>query len=84
MKKTLFVFAMFVALMISSSLKAQTILDFTLVNNTGEDLYGVYVSETVNESWGSDIIPTDILKQVSKWKLNLMMMVKQLANGTLN
>ncbi len=84
MKKTLFVFAMFVALMISSSLKAQTFLDFTLVNNTGEDLYGVYVSETVNESWGSDIIPTDILKQVSKWKLNLMMMVKQLANGTLN
>jgi hypothetical protein len=62
MKKTLLIFAMFVALMASSSLKAQTILDFTLVNNTGEDLYGVYVSETVNESWGKDIIPTDIFK----------------------
>lgn len=62
MKKLLLVLVVLFAAMISNSLKAQTILDFKLINNTGEDLYGMYVSETVNESWGNDIIPSDIFK----------------------
>lgn len=43
-------------------LQAQTILDFKLVNNTGEDFYAVYLTETTTENWGEDILPEDIVK----------------------
>ena len=42
--------------------QAQTILDFKLVNNTGEDFYSVYLTETTTENWGEDILPQDIVK----------------------
>ena len=42
--------------------QAQTILDFKLVNNTGEDFYAVYLTETTTENWGEDILPEDIVK----------------------
>ena len=37
--------------------QAQTILDFKLVNNTGEDFYAVYLTETTTQDWGEDILP---------------------------
>ena len=42
--------------------QAQTILDFKLVNNTGEDFYAVYLTETTTQDWGEDILPEDIVK----------------------
>jgi hypothetical protein len=42
--------------------QAQTILDFKLVNNTGEDFYAVYLTETTTKNWGEDILPQDIVK----------------------
>ena len=42
--------------------QAQTILDFKLVNNTGEDFYAVYLTETTTKNWGEDILPEDIVK----------------------
>jgi hypothetical protein len=34
-------------------------LHFDIVNDTGLDLYGVYVSESAVNEWGDDIIPYD-------------------------
>lgn len=42
--------------------QAQTVLDFKLVNNTGEDFYAVYLTETSTDNWGEDILPADIVK----------------------
>ena len=42
--------------------QAQTVLDFKLVNNTGEDFYGVYLTETTTDNWGEDILPQDIVE----------------------
>ena len=35
--------------------------DFTLVNQTGVDVYSLYVSQTVNDDWGDDILGEDVL-----------------------
>ena len=42
--------------------QAQTVLDFQLVNNTGEDFYAVYLTETTTKNWGEDILPEDIVE----------------------
>jgi hypothetical protein len=42
--------------------QAQTILEFKLVNNTGEDFYAVYLTDTDTQDWGDDILPEDIVK----------------------
>jgi hypothetical protein len=42
--------------------QAQTVLDFKLVNNTGEDFYAVYLTETDTQDWGEDILPKDIVE----------------------
>jgi hypothetical protein len=42
--------------------QAQTVLDFKLVNNTGEDFYAVYLTDTDTQDWGEDILPEDIVK----------------------
>ncbi len=42
--------------------QAQTVLDFKLVNNTGEDFYAVYLTETNTQDWGEDILPQDIVR----------------------
>lgn len=36
-------------------------LDFTLVNRTGDIIWGMHVSSSTSPEWGDDIIPTDIL-----------------------
>ena len=42
--------------------QAQTVLDFKLVNNTGEDFYAVYLTDTGTQDWGEDILPADIVE----------------------
>ena len=42
--------------------QAQTVLDFKLVNKTGEDFYALYLTETTTTNWGEDILPKDIVK----------------------
>ncbi len=61
MKKQLVLIA---ALMFAATTwtQAQTILDFKLVNNTGEDFYAVYLTDTDTQNWGDDILPEDIVK----------------------
>jgi hypothetical protein len=61
MKKQLVLIA---ALMFAATTwtQAQTILDFKLVNNTGEDFYAVYLTDTDTQDWGEDILPQDIVK----------------------
>ena len=46
----------------STWLQAQTVLDFKLVNNTGEDFYAVYLTDTGTQDWGEDILPQDIVR----------------------
>jgi hypothetical protein len=55
---------LFVALVFAATTwtQAQTILDFKLVNKTGEDFYAVYLTETTTKNWGEDILPEDIVK----------------------
>ena len=61
MKKQLL---LIVALVFAASTwtQAQTVLDFKLVNNTGEDFYAVYLTDTDTQDWGEDILPEDIVK----------------------
>ncbi|WP_452224762.1 hypothetical protein [Lacinutrix chionoecetis] len=48
----------FVSLFFLTGMFAQDLhLKFKIVNNSGVTLNGVYVSETVKEEWGEDIIP---------------------------
>ena len=37
--------------------QAQTVLDFKLVNKTGQTFYAVYLTDTDTEDWGEDILP---------------------------
>ncbi len=41
--------------------KAQSAMDFTFVNQTGEILWGLYVSETMNLEWGEDLLPSEVI-----------------------
>jgi hypothetical protein len=47
----------------SSSTDEDTVYsqDFTIVNETGIEIYAVFVSPTGEESWGEDILTTDTL-----------------------
>jgi hypothetical protein len=59
MKKTFF--TLMLVMLFAGFVNAQSVLDFTLENATGEDLYGMYVSPVSDDNWGEDIIPEDIL-----------------------
>jgi hypothetical protein len=37
--------------------QAQTVLDFKLVNKTGNTFFAVYLTDTNTEDWGEDILP---------------------------
>ncbi|TAF34951.1 MAG: hypothetical protein EAZ57_02115 [Cytophagales bacterium] len=41
--------------------KAQSAMDFTFVNQTGEILMGIYVSQSTDEEWGKDLLPSDVI-----------------------
>lgn len=47
----------------SSSADKETVYsqDFTVVNETGIEVYSLYVSPTGEDSWGDDILTTDTL-----------------------
>ena len=44
--------------------QAQTVLDFKLVNKTGNSFYAVYLTDTNadEDDWGDDILPQDIVE----------------------
>lgn len=48
---------MLVSLFCVTNLSAQNNLVFWIVNDTDIDLYGVYVSASVDDDWGEDILP---------------------------
>jgi hypothetical protein len=59
--KTKTITLMLVSLFFVTALSAQNYqLKFSIVNATGIDLYGVYVSESVDDTWGDDVIPGDL------------------------
>jgi hypothetical protein len=45
--------------------QAQTVLDFQLVNDTGKDFYAVYLTDTDTQDWGDDILPDEIVKDIT-------------------
>lgn len=59
-KHTILILALIFAA--STWTQAQTVLDFKLVNNTGEDFYAVYLTDSDTEEWGEDILPEDIVE----------------------
>ncbi|NJL14361.1 MAG: hypothetical protein HC913_16015 [Microscillaceae bacterium] len=61
MKKFACLFAL-LALFQIANVQAQSVLDFKLVNRTGEILWGMYVSSSNDLDWGNDIIPKDFLE----------------------
>lgn len=57
---------MFVSLFFVTALSAQYgELKFAIVNNSGIDLYGVFLSESLDDNWGEDIIPGDVFDNES-------------------
>ncbi len=46
----------------SLALSAQ-VFDFTLINKTGDDITEVYVSPTIMDTWGDDVLGVDVLEQ---------------------
>ncbi|MCH9651793.1 MAG: argininosuccinate lyase [Deltaproteobacteria bacterium] len=52
----------FAALMIVSLPASAGTQDFVLVNDTGFDIYEVYISETRDDDWEEDVLGEDILE----------------------
>src|SRR5688572_3938324 len=48
-------------LAISNGASAQSILDFKVVNKTGIIFYTLYVGASSSDSWGEDLLPSDVL-----------------------
>lgn len=46
-------------LVITSSFAQDYVLKFEITNDTGIDLFGVYVTPSAVDNWGEDIIPGD-------------------------
>jgi hypothetical protein len=60
MKKLLF--AGFFLLAGIFTLSAQNLPSINIVNNTGYDIYFLYVSSSEDDEWGEDILGTDVLE----------------------
>lgn len=54
------VLALVTVLLIAPVAKAGT-QDFTLVNESGVDIYSLFISETENENWEEDMLGDDVL-----------------------
>ncbi len=62
MKKLFFLTILFLGLcLVSNSLHAQAMQDFTMTNNTGMILIDVFISPDNANNWGSDVIPKDMI-----------------------
>ena len=44
--------------------------DFTLVNQTGVEIYRLYISETANNDWEEDVLGEDVLPDGSRLNIN--------------
>ncbi|HLW31771.1 MAG TPA: hypothetical protein VKX40_05890 [Aequorivita sp.] len=61
--KTITIAFFFVSVFFAAPVVAQGYqLKFKIINNTGDDLFGVFVSDTETDDWGEDIIPYDIFE----------------------
>ena len=59
-KSLLFGFVLGVLFLFNSGAQAQS-QNFTMTNNTGMILVDVFISPSDSESWGSDVIPGDLI-----------------------
>lgn len=59
--KTIFALGIVIGAMASPSAFAASMQDFTLVNRTGWTVFKVFVSETTNKSWESDVLGKGVL-----------------------
>lgn len=59
-KSLLFAFLLGVLFLFNSGVQAQS-QDFSMTNNTGMTLVDVFISPSDAETWGSDVIPTDMI-----------------------
>jgi len=50
-----------VAFLFAAPLAGADTQDFTLVNETGVDVYSLFISETDNDNWGDDVLGADVL-----------------------
>lgn len=44
--------------------------DFTLVNQTGVEIYRLYISETTNQDWEEDVLGDDVLPDGSRMNID--------------
>lgn len=44
--------------------------DFTLVNQTGVEIYRLYLSETTNQDWEEDVLGDDVLPDGSRMNID--------------
>ena len=65
MIKKLLLSTAFIISMGLSTVFAQA-LEFDIINKTGVDLYGVFVTASEDESWGEDLLPLDLFTDGSK------------------
>ncbi len=61
MKKKVVVCIVAIMLCTSAVLFAESLLDFTLINETGVEIYSVYISPSNEEDWGEDVLDVDTL-----------------------
>ena len=61
MKRNIFATALLLVFVMASCAIAGP-LDFKLVNNTGVDIYGVYISPSNSDDWGDDVKDVKVLK----------------------
>jgi hypothetical protein len=59
-KSLLYLFLLGALFVFNSSVQAQS-QDFSMTNNTGMTLIDVFISPSDSESWGSDVIPGDLI-----------------------
>lgn len=61
MKRNIMLTALIMVLVMASCALAGP-QDFKLVNKTGVDIYGVYISPSASDDWGDDVKDVEVLK----------------------
>jgi len=69
MKKT--ILAVFLLVGLAGFAAAQSLPSVTIVNNTGYTIYYLYLSSTASDSWGNDMLGSEVLRSGYQISVNL-------------
>jgi opacity protein-like surface antigen len=69
MKKIVFLMVLFTAVVFTAAAADPVII--TVINNTGEDIYYLYVSRSDSDDWGDDLLDDDVLEPGEGYQVSL-------------